>query len=458
MTISEKLQKINEVKGDIREAVNAKGVELSEEAPFAQYPAVISKIPQSVINMIEAPEGMWSIAVGVNNASMGSAEGVAVVSDGAMVVVKATPADAGYALEGWYEEIDGEEALQSADLEYKFQVDRDRMLLAKFGDAYLNGRDWFTSTVSGALTSSTSSTLYGDPAYGDGIFFVPSPSSGSSNGWVKSHDGVTWEAFSVSVNGGSVSTYRGGYSFVAFDGTDFICVSSGGRIASYNAQEDLVTGLVNNTSETIRDFIYVKETGLYLLSANTHIYTATSPEAWTTANILDNVIGNIMSIAYGNGVYLMVTSRGYLYSSSDGLEWHRQIGTGLVITSSSVYKKIAYGDGAFVILGETSTGYKNVFRSVDNGDTWVDVSYRASIYNSRLVYGNGVFVITYAISSSGTNFNVAFSVDAGLTWTEHSSALGGSHYGLGYGNGTFVTSGNGQAQWYYSRSRGPALP
>lgn len=48
MTISEKLQQINDIKEGIRDAVNQKGGEISSSTPFSDYMSRILEIPQEV--------------------------------------------------------------------------------------------------------------------------------------------------------------------------------------------------------------------------------------------------------------------------------------------------------------------------------------------------------------------------------------------------------------------------
>lgn len=49
MTISEKLQQVNEIKEGIRDAVNEKGGEIPSTMPFAGFPEAILGIPQEIL-------------------------------------------------------------------------------------------------------------------------------------------------------------------------------------------------------------------------------------------------------------------------------------------------------------------------------------------------------------------------------------------------------------------------
>lgn len=57
MTIAEKLAKVNEVKGQIRDAVNQMGGDISSSMPFEGFPGAILGIPQNVTQDGGVPPG-----------------------------------------------------------------------------------------------------------------------------------------------------------------------------------------------------------------------------------------------------------------------------------------------------------------------------------------------------------------------------------------------------------------
>lgn len=72
MTISEKLAQVNEIKGQIRDAVNEKGGEIPSSAPFADFPAGILGIPQEVLEGGFTGLDFGSTEGGVKDAVIGS--------------------------------------------------------------------------------------------------------------------------------------------------------------------------------------------------------------------------------------------------------------------------------------------------------------------------------------------------------------------------------------------------
>jgi hypothetical protein len=142
----------------------------------------------------------------------------------------------------------------------------------------------------------------------------------------------------------------------------------------------------------------------------------------------------IYSIAYGNGVFVVVGNVGQIARSTDyGATWGALIGNPFgAVTIHSV----EYGNGVFVAVANSG----EIARSTDYGATWgalIGNPFGANnIYS--LSYGNGVFV---AAGEAGT---MARSTDYGVTW----GALIGNPFGasaiysIAYGNGVFISVGN----------------
>lgn len=457
MTISEKLLKINDIKGDIRDALNQKGIQVDESAPFDSYPRKVATIPQSVINMLPAPEGMYSISTGTNDESKGTVEGTCVVSENAIVTVKATPADAGYALEGWYED----DEFVSGERKYRFVVDRDRQLLAKFGDAYIAGRDWFTSTVSGVSLLSAYTYC---AVYGNGIFLSPAPYTGGANNFTRiSDDGITWTG---TVFDGS-SGERGPYHFAAFDGQDFIVVSDSGQVSRANLPEHYYRSIAKLNVAAIVGFYYISETGIYMVVDQRKILISTDRTAWVEVNLngMSSLSSNVKLIncVYYNGRYLAVTNVGTLFESEDALSWDIKDSTGLDTvspSSSSAYYKCMGDANGVLVLFRVASPYSYIYRSVDFGDTWEKKVMTFRVYDPIRIQsdGNDCFVIVYSTNSSSGIIGALFSVDGGITWDTANIGDGDYADNIVYGNGTFVTVGSQPSAWRYSRSRGPVFP
>lgn len=451
MTVSEKLQKVREIKEEIRTAVNEKGAGLSEEQAFDEYPQAVGNIPQSVINMLPAPEGMYSISLGTNDETKGSVSGVCAATEGTIVTVKATPADAGYALEGWYEEVDGEEEFQSGEREYRFDVDRDRMLLAKFTDAYMAGRDWFQALLSETDTVSAVCTLYGN-----GIFLSPTTLISSGKKWLRmSTDGINWHmATEITSKIASISV---GFLSGAYGNGVFVFMQENHYVIAYDSIADTLTRSFSGITADIYKMSYLNGGFYGIISATSKaIYRATDPFSWTSITISSTGAYHI-GMAYGNGVYVVMDRSGLTWVSEDGEVWEpgntKAIISGAV--STRYLKDLAYGNGVFIAYGICSTSCE-IYISED-GITWHspdDTSIRTGSSASQIVYGDGVFVVF-----GGDGF--AYSTNNGATWTFSKYLNNDFLSAVAYGKGTFVgfyNQSSAKPIVYYSRSRGPALP
>lgn len=150
-----------------------------------------------------------------------------------------------------------------------------------------------------------------------------------------------------------------------------------------------------------------------------------------------------VSMAYGNGVYVVVGDRA-ISSSANGADW-----TPRHFSFYYSWSDVTYADGRFVAVG---TGYKGTVRAValsDNGVDWqihhvADLPRDAGSIGS-VIYANGRI---YATGGS----DVLTSTD-GLTWTGMTSyTILGQTVGLQYGSGLFVlaTTAEGKGHIYSS--------
>lgn len=99
-------------------------------------------------------------------------------------------------------------------------------------------------------------------------------------------------------------------------GLTYIYTPSGGTVTGPN------TGFANNT-------VVVKAGSLYFMfdngTARTNIYSSPNGVTWTSRTITSTTVG---SIAFGNGVYVLVGASGNVQTSTDGATWtNRTSGT-----------------------------------------------------------------------------------------------------------------------------------
>ncbi len=141
----------------------------------------------------------------------------------------------------------------------------------------------------------------------------------------------------------------------------------------------------------------------------------------------------LSGVAFGNGIFVVVGETGTVLTSPDGAAWTQQT-TGLEEAEIAL-QAVAFGGVTFVAVGEGGT----IITSTD-GVNWTE---RASGVDGRflsgVVYGDGVFV------ACGGGGKVTRSVDGGVTWSGgDSGATFRFLEDLACGNGVLVaTAGKG---------------
>ena len=129
-------------------------------------------------------------------------------------------------------------------------------------------------------------------------------------------------------------------------------------------------------------------------------------------------------VKFGNGTFVAVGHNGVAAKTTDGITWT------LMSLPNHDYTSVAYGDGAWVAV---SLGGDKGARSVDL-DTWTEITLPTGSDWIDIEYGKGLFV---AVSSSNSsNSETAYSDDLGQTWTEGNFA--GGCEAISYGNNRFV--------------------
>ena len=161
--------------------------------------------------------------------------------------------------------------------------------------------------------------------------------------------------------------------------------------------------------------------------------TPPSTEDLRTININDEIMAVVgsktwRSIAYGNGIYVVVGIDGYTAYSTDGENWTRK-----AVGANSWYA-IAFGNGKFVAVGKSRT-----ITTTTDGKTWTTVKQvgTSNVGNwLAIVYGDGKFI------TSSSNGYGAISID-GVNWTNMQIATDytWSLSTIAYGNGRFIASG-----------------
>ena len=180
------------------------------------------------------------------------------------------------------------------------------------------------------------------------------------------------------------------------------------------AAQDSNLSTYNNWLVTYGDGKFVAINGNGGNNGRGYVSTSTNGTTWNTLTHVNNLdsddIGSWMSLAYGNGKFVAISTWDYISTSTDGSTWTTPTYTNNLGTLGENYwESLAYGNGKFVAI-DGNYGY--VSTSTD-GITWttlIQISDFYNVNNWKLTYGNGKFVAinNYGYISTSTN---------GTTWT-----------------------------------------
>ncbi len=177
---------------------------------------------------------------------------------------------------------------------------------------------------------------------------------------------------------------------------------------------------------------------------NSPIIAATSPNgiSWTqtTPDPATNLDQNFTSIAYGNGLFVIVGQGSLCFVSSDGVTW--QTGNFSRQSSYGYDAYITFGNNIFVAVtnnyvgASEATSASTYASTSSDGINWTIQTTLPSVSWQAITFGNNVFC---AIDSGG-KYTVT-SAD-GINWTTQTLPATIGYLGaLTFGNGAFVTIG-----------------
>lgn len=145
-----------------------------------------------------------------------------------------------------------------------------------------------------------------------------------------------------------------------------------------------------------------------------------SDDGVTWTNVTNAAVSRL-SIAYGDGRFVCVGNSTTSSYSSNGSSWTN------VTLASSGWKSVKYGLGKFVAI---KNGTSFIYSS--NGTTWNNATAPSGNW-SKLQYGSGVFVAFSETQSS----QFIYSTD-GINWTAGSIPINATIISLKYGGGIFI--------------------
>ena len=162
---------------------------------------------------------------------------------------------------------------------------------------------------------------------------------------------------------------------------------------------------------------------LSLIASNVILSAQTIPTEWQLINP-HPIGGELSSITFGNGVFVVVDRSGAMLTSSDGVSW----------TNTPVapwLRDIAFGEGMYVAVGGPPSGVGRVFTS-RNAVNWVKRSFTGERLKG-VAYGNGMFV---AIGDGAIYMS-----QNGVRWQSVRSLRHATLDDIAFGNGKFLAIG-----------------
>jgi hypothetical protein len=238
---------------------------------------------------------------------------------------------------------------------------------------------------------------------------------------------------------------------VCYGNSVFVCVAADGKIA-YSSDGDTWTaatssGTVLGTSAL--SGVCWSGTKFVAVGASGKIAYSTDGDTWTAASSSETVLGSntIYAVAFGGTKFVCVGDSGgpgYLAPiaySSDGDTWTEATDSEMVSPDGASFsaRGIAYGNSVFVIV---SSSGKIIYSS--DGDIWTiaqSLSYLDDLAFTAVTYTDGYFIAVGDESSAGDAGNILISED-GKTWMkiegDYNTGAGDCWAIGGNDNGTFV--------------------
>jgi hypothetical protein len=153
-----------------------------------------------------------------------------------------------------------------------------------------------------------------------------------------------------------------------------------------------------------------------------------------------------MTIAFGEGRFVVMGGYGILLTSTNGLDWVEQ-----PLGSEVWFTKVIYGNGRFVALGTPNIflAGEYVIATSTDGLNWTFYptgEFHGDIGTFGLAYGNGQFVALtrygLLLSRDGTTWAFRRFTDWVTEWRLGSIGYGDGHFVAVGGGGTILQSGD----------------
>jgi hypothetical protein len=266
-----------------------------------------------------------------------------------------------------------------------------------------NGDTWNTATTNSSTTHLFNVTFCGDK------FFA----AGRQGGRHYSANGKEWTA----ATGNAFANIYG----LAYSGSRLVLTDDSRRIGYSDTittswtrvdagteanQSQFGSGQIQGAAYGNNTFVVGGTAGKIAYSTDNGVtWLPVEPGTESGQSQIDDAGATITYITYGgrpgSEKFIAVSTRGYLVSSSDGVNWTAISTTGLTdITTSFNFRFVTWGGGRFLAGGGTTSSVGMMFESPD-GVTWTKVTLPTTLTTKAYygaAYGNGKFI---AVDSQG---------------------------------------------------------
>lgn len=376
-------------------SVSQEEIDAAVDAKVGDINAVLDAINNG---SSQSPSNLRNITTAVQPEDAGTVTGGGYASDGVVMSLSANLAE-GYSVDHW--EKDG--VAVSSDDRYDLTVDGDASVTAVATQyQYLFGRDWRFVPIGDGATKYNCRQV----AYGHGVYVMAIYDSTSTDSYLYSLDGISWEIKQLPISGQW-------YALVYSNGI-FIMENRSDKNKWLKSSDGLSWNQISVPIESaVFNVVYAKNGTAYFVSfttSDTRVYATENGVAWRMID-LPLGQGSWMSTAELNGRRIVIASNSnaiatYLYTDDGGETW--SIGT---LPKLGNYRSVVTFQDKFVLI--SSDG--NSMLLSEDGITWTDGDLPTNIPGFvRVVAGNRLS----CLGSGNVIESVYETVDLS-TWTSH---------------------------------------
>lgn len=317
----------------------------------------------------------------------------------------------------------------------------------------IDGTNW-------TLHSTGNSNLLKGVAFGNGKFVAV----GSNGTILISSNGQMWSNFSlgeplpfyftgVGFGGGRFVAVAGSsYIATSFNGEDWATTNGPGLIfkqVAYGNGTYFIAGLISQYSTDALTWTSVSNDftgvafgdGIFVgVRSRGSIAVSTDGAHWTTVQT-NGSSEDLLAAGYAHGKYVAGGANGVLHTSTTGTNWARQSSslTHLGPLYGATYAKnqllIVVGHG---VRSPSGLVEQHPILTSSDGRAWARQSPGEGLTGfsgyAAVTYGKGMYV-------AAAGFGVSLSTN-GINWTNRATGLYGQHFGIAYGNDLFVVVGS----------------